>query len=127
MSLLRTAIVVSLGVALMPTDKAQQERLYAQAAAAATWTITFCDRNPTTCTKAAEAWQTFAAKAQFAAAMTYDIIQQARSDETPPEPAAQRALTSARAAAPAPRGTLTAEDLKPAWGSQPAPTRVTLR
>lgn len=126
MSLMRTALIVSLGVALMPSDKAQQERLYAQAAAAATWTITFCDRNPTTCTKAAEAWQTFAAKAQFAAAMTYDIIQKTRTEETT-APEAQRALTSAEVTAPAPRGTLTAEDLKPAWGSQPSPVRVGLR
>ncbi len=45
MSLFKVAMVLSLGIAVMPSDEAQQKRLYQNAAAAAYWTATFCDRN----------------------------------------------------------------------------------
>lgn len=112
MSLMRTAIVLSLCIAIMPSDRAQQQRLYENAAVAAHWTSTFCDRNPGTCANAAGLWDTFVRKAQFAGALVYDIA--VRSAHGPSDAAAPVALDADRGAGVM-RGTLTPDDLGPAW------------
>jgi hypothetical protein len=76
MGLLRLATVVAIGVALLPSDKDQQQRLYERAGASAEWVITFCDRNATVCTKSAELWSQFVAKAQFGAQLAYDMARE---------------------------------------------------
>jgi hypothetical protein len=106
MSLFRIAIVLSLGVALMPSDRAQQEQLYEKAATAAHWTLTFCDRNGTTCETAGVMWETFIKKAEFAGKMAYDIAQRA-SVEGPTD---ANAPTLSKAS-----GTLKPDDLEPSW------------
>jgi hypothetical protein len=106
MSLLRIGIFVALVIAVLPEDKEQQSRLYERAANAVHWTATFCDRNGRTCTQAANVWQAFVRKARFGAEMAYDLaVKYARSGND-----------SAPADALLPtKGTLTPEDLEPAW------------
>lgn len=76
MGLFRTAIVVGAVVALMPTDRNQQAQVYDKAAAAAKWTITFCERNGELCKQGGELWGTFVQKAQFAGQMAVQLIQE---------------------------------------------------
>lgn len=113
MSLFRAAIILSLGVSLMPSDKAEQERLYARAATAANWTLTFCDRNAQSCETAGQLWTGFLTKAEFAAKMAYDLSQRDAGD------AGNEVAPAAYGAdQPQPRvfkNTLTVDDLKPLW------------
>jgi hypothetical protein len=107
MSLLRTAVVLSLGVALMPSDKAQQELLYQRAADAAYWTATFCDRNGATCETAARTWDVFLAKAQFAGQLAYDVAHRYMAEE--------HGGVAPASYAPRSSGTLRPDDLGPGW------------
>jgi hypothetical protein len=112
MSILRTVIVVGAVIALLPSDRAQQERIAQAAVDAAQWTMTFCDRNAQTCENASAAWVAFKAKAEFAMGVAYEVasthmLKAAGTAENGPAPPE----TSAVAA----RGTLNARDLEPAW------------
>jgi hypothetical protein len=107
MSLFRIAVVLSLGVAVMPSDKAQQEALYERAATAAYWTMTYCDRNGPHCEMAGEFWDAFLRKAEFAGKLAYDValrssLENATAGSTSPIPANAR-------------GTLNSDDLRPDW------------
>ena len=107
MSLFRIAVVLSLGIAVMPSDQEQQEALYHRAAHAAHWTMTYCDRNGTQCELAGQAWDAFLRKAQFAGKLAYDV-------------AIRTSLEDAPAGSPVPqlaseRSTLRPEDLRPDW------------
>ncbi len=120
MGLIRTAIVVGAVVALMPTDRTQQSRLADQASAAAKWTLTFCERNASTCTQAGEVWGVFVKKAQFAGQLAIDLVNDSqRSEPARPEPArtepAVRRDDNPPALPATSRGTLTPNDLKPTW------------
>ncbi len=113
MSLIRTALIVTVVVALLPSDRAQQERLQQSVADAAHWAVTICDRQPQTCEVAAQGWETFKAKAEFAVTVAYDIaIQRAFGDgsmataEAPVWPGYPRHTAA---------GTLTEHDLEPQW------------
>ena len=112
MSIFKTAIVLSLAVALMPSDKGQQQRLYLQAATAAQWASTYCDRNPDDCVKAAGYWETFKGKAQFAGQLAFDAAQRYVLEANQRDNAADE---QPAAFVPAAQGTLTPHDLKPAW------------
>jgi hypothetical protein len=81
MGLLRIATIVAVGVALLPSDHDQQQRLYERAGAAAQWAYTFCDRNPGTCARGSELWSQFVAKAQFGAKLAYDMMSERQSGE----------------------------------------------
>ncbi len=74
MGILRLGMIVAVGVALLPSDREQQEILYNRAALAAKWTVTFCDRNAQTCATASSLWDQFAKKAQFGAKLAYDTL-----------------------------------------------------
>jgi Family of unknown function (DUF5330) len=76
MGLLRIATVAAIGIALLPSDKDQQQRLYDRAGSTAEWVVTFCDRNATVCTKSAELWTQFVAKAQFGAQLAYEMAKE---------------------------------------------------
>jgi hypothetical protein len=109
MSLFRVAIVVALGIAMMPADKEQQERLYSTASSAAHWAYTFCDRNGTTCENASMMWATFVKKAEFAGQLAYDVAQRYAFEEPGAyAPAAYRPGAASQ-------GTLRNEDLRPHW------------
>ncbi len=73
---MRSATDVATVIALLPSDKEQQQRLYDRASASAEWAITFCDRNATVCAKSAELWTQFVAKAQFGAQLAYDMAKE---------------------------------------------------
>lgn len=116
MSLFRIAIVLSLGVALMPSDREQQEELYARAASAAHWTMTFCDRNARTCEVSAGLWDAFLKKAEFAGKLVYDV---ALHTAGPDERDAKAIPASADN-----RGTLNPQDLEPDWRGSAQETGV---
>lgn len=106
MSLFRIAAVLSLGVAVMPSDEEQQAALYQRAATAAHWTITYCDRNAQQCETAGYLWDAFVRKAQFAGKLAYDVAiassETIRQDPLLPQLASDR-------------GTLRSGDLEPTW------------
>lgn len=133
MGLFRTAVIVGAVVALMPTDRNQQARLYDQAASAAKWTMTFCDRNADMCRQGGELWGVFVKKAQFAGQMALQLIQEQASrggqveparaaygDETRrADPVSMRPVPALERREPAPewrqRGTLRDDDMQPHW------------
>jgi len=109
MSLFRIAVVLSLGVAVMPSDQQQQEALYERAATAAHWTMTYCDRNGQQCEMAGEFWEAFLRKAEFAGKLAYDVaLRSAMKD------AGDAAVEPTKA-----RGTLQPSDLQPNWRGNP--------
>jgi hypothetical protein len=110
MGLLRIATVVAIGVALLPSDRDQQQRLYERAGATAQWVVTFCDRNGPTCVKGSQLWGQFVAKAEFGAKLAYDMIREHegaadRSADRPVKPAVLERDS----------GTLTPLDKEPPW------------
>jgi hypothetical protein len=108
MSLFRIAVVLSLGVAVMPSDQQQQEALYERAATAAHWTITYCDRNGQQCEMAGELWQGFLRKAEFAGKLAYDVAIRSSMPEASPDGLVAPASVKSR-------GTLQPDDLRPNW------------
>jgi Family of unknown function (DUF5330) len=116
MGLIRSAVVIGAVVAIMPSDKAQQARLFENAANAAHWTLTFCARNPDACERGAELWGSFREKADFAVRVAYDVASQAMatSSKGEPGPAAGPVRLDAEPRA-VDRGTLSGRDLQPAW------------
>jgi hypothetical protein len=107
MSLFRIAVVLSLGIAIMPADEDQQARLYERAANAAYWTATFCDRNASTCETSAALWDTFLKKAQFAGKLAYDVAARYADENETTMPASYT-----RSSDP---GTLRPDDMAPSW------------
>jgi len=97
MSIVRVGILVALVVAVLPANKEQQARLYDRTVSAVHWTSTFCDRNGATCTQAKDLWSSFLSKAQFGAMTAYDLAVRYTKGEDGYQ------------------GTLTREDLEPAW------------
>lgn len=116
MSLFRIAIVLSLGVAIMPSDREQQEQLYARAASAAHWTVTFCDRNGRTCEVSAGLWDAFLKKAEFAGKLVYDV---ALHTAGPGDDSLKAIPASANE-----RGTLRPQDFEPDWRGTRSETGV---
>jgi hypothetical protein len=121
MGLLRIATIVAVGVALLPSDRGQQQHLYERAGATAQWVVTFCDRNAETCAKGSELWSQFVAKAQFGAKLAYDMMREhesggadataANKADLPYKPAMLERESG---------GTLTPFDKEPAWrGKKP--------
>lgn len=116
MSLFRIAIVLSLGVAIMPSDRAQQEELYTRAASAAHWTVTFCDRNVRTCEVSATLWDAFLKKAEFAGKLVYDVALHTAG----PGDGEFKAIPASTDV----RGTLNRLDLEPQWRGKRAETGI---
>lgn len=118
MGLFKLAAVVAVGVSLLPAEREKQEQLYLRAASAATWTMTFCDRNVETCTKASQFWGEFSKKAEFGAKLAYDVLREKSGGAD----AAQTLSAPAHfETAPAEtKGTLTQNDLRPAWRGKTA-------
>ena len=116
MSLLRTIIVVGAVIALLPSDRAQQERLQQAAIDAAHWTMTFCDRNAKSCEQSAAAWDAFKAKTEFAAGVAYDV---AMTHVLSQNAALTAEASPAETSAIPERGTLTSRDLQPRWRGEP--------
>lgn len=113
MFLLRTAFWLSVVIFLIPVDHAAEQQAATarvqpigalEAASAAQATISdmsgFCGRNPTACDIGGRIATTFMLKAQTGARMVYDFIDSSLAD---------------KAGANVDHGTLTANDLAPAW------------
>lgn len=117
MGLVRIAILCAVGVALLPSDRAQQEQLYQRTAAAAVWTMTYCERNETTCTLAVSFWEQFKKKAQFGAELAYDMIRngQGKTAEAAVPSSSDAQEEAPAAVTPTAANTLTGADLKPQW------------
>jgi Family of unknown function (DUF5330) len=125
MGLFRLAAIVAVGVSLLPSDSEKQQQLYTRAASAATWTLTFCERNAATCTQAAGLWTEFTKKAEFGAKLAYDVVRENQVASANDTEAA--APASFEVAPPSPRtpasSTLTEHDMKPAWRGKTANKR----
>src|ERR1044072_8314980 len=98
MGLLRIATIIAVGIAVLPSDRAQQQRLYRGAGATAEWVVSFCDRNGPTCAKGAELWSQFVAKAEFGAKLAYDTMREGQTskDASVEAPYSPASLESAR-------------------------------
>lgn len=114
MFLIRTAFWLCLLILLLPTDEQEQRVVYGNAEAAVKDLSSFCTRNPEVCEASKDAAHTFSKKAQFGAQMLMDFFQESTADTSYSETSerANRRPSFFRKEA---RGTLTAEDLKPAW------------
>jgi len=108
MSILRAGILVAVVVAFLQADREQQAALYDRAASAVHWTATFCERNGPTCEQAGVVWEGFVKKAQFGAAMAYELVMK-ESGEAKPINLIEPTVDMT------PRGTLRSEDLEPVW------------
>lgn len=122
MHLLRTAFCLSVIVLLLPADAKQQARLYEATSNYARQAATFCERNADTCAKGAEYWAQFRAKMEFGVRLAVDVVSEHMAGASAATPAAPPAAASP-ARAPA-RGTLTQDDLAPAWRGGPAASRT---
>jgi hypothetical protein len=128
MGIFKLAVVVAVGVSLLPADREKQAQLYERAAAAATWTLTFCERNTDTCSKAQTVWADFSKKAEFGAKLAYDVIrdngQNADIFGRNPAPASFEHPETERfenhRSDSIRSGTLTPHDMKPAWRGKTA-------
>lgn len=127
MSLIRTAIIVSVVIMLLPTDEKRQEQVAGVAGATVERTVTFCDRNPSTCAAGREMWSTFLRKAEFGMELASRLVrdQMARGGTTPAS--ASREAQPPWSAGDHPRieplgqrGTLTRTDAAPQWRGAPA-------
>ena len=106
MSILRIGLLIALVIIVLPEDEQQRARLYDRAATAAHWTITFCERNEPTCDRAGRLWNALLKKAEVGAQMAYDFT-------------IKYAKGTGRETGTAARGTLTPEDMRPAWRGRP--------
>jgi hypothetical protein len=125
MALIRTGLVIACGVALLPADKAEQERLFKTATETATWAATYCTREPQKCEQAGQLWEGLKEKAAFAAKLAVETSQTYAANA--PQQASQgdgaqvlsKLTTLAKAttvaALPVSRDTLTRDDLGPTW------------
>ena len=111
MFLIRWAFWIGLIVLVLPTDAAQQERLYHTASTTVHRAATFCERNGEVCAKGGEYWAVFRQKLEFGARMAIDLASERIS-------ASQRPAAGQTAQ---PGGSLTPADRTPAWrGGQKA-------
>src|SRR5262245_50006534 len=65
MSLIRTGILLAVGVMLLPVEERKQAQFTSAASRAVEETATFCERNPSTCAAGSELWALFLRKAEF--------------------------------------------------------------
>lgn len=122
MSLIRTGLFIACGVALLPSDRVQQQQIFNQAAQAAGWAAKYCTREPVKCEQAADLWSGFKEKALFAGQLALEASQKYAAGPALRESGNSSILASlsdhdlrtAVAALPS-RDNLTSEDLRPAW------------
>ncbi len=122
MGLLRIGMIAAVGIALLPSDKDQQQRIYERAGATAQWIVTFCDRNAATCTKGSELWSQFVAKAEFGAKLAYDMIRERQNAAAGAEKVIDRD-TASPYVLERESGTLTPSDKQPAWRGDKAQSK----
>ena len=125
MFLIRTAFWLMIIILLLPTDGQQQSKVYGTAEATVKDVVTFCDRNPDTCTTGRDAFEVLVHKAEFGARMLMGFIkEQTGASETASSSDASAAPASGVSPASWQNGTsqdtLTPEDREAAWGGPDA-------
>lgn len=120
MFLLRTAIVISAGIMLMPLDEQQAPGPGSKPGSAGSNAMTFCERHPSTCAAGGELWTTFKKKAEVALVLAVrvaaDQMRRPSEQATSAANADSGSVTSGAATqAPPVRGTLTPRDTTPVW------------
>jgi hypothetical protein len=136
MFLIRSAFWLMIIILLLPTDEQQQSKVYGTAEATVKDVVTFCDRNPDTCTTGRDAFQVLVQKAEFGARFLMGFIKEqtgAGSDDSAfDEPASDESAPDESASSDAPGGsasgiapaswdngvsqdTLSPEDREAAW------------
>jgi uncharacterized protein DUF5330 len=124
MFLIRTAFWLMIIILLLPTDEQQQSKVYGTAEATVKDVVTFCDRNPQTCTTGRDAFEVLVNKAEFGAHILVGFIKDQTgvgSDDTESSGAsAASPAMSGDAPASWDRGvsqdTLNPKDREAAWG-----------
>ena len=118
MSLIRLVFWLAIIVLLLPTDSQRQEQITGAAMAAFERAVTFCDRNPSTCTEASQLWATFVRKAEFGIDLAARMVRERSSGGQQPQPASGQGGFE-----PGPeRGTLSTSDMAPQWRTPAART-----
>jgi hypothetical protein len=79
----RTAMVVGVAIALMPSDPEKQQALIDSAREKTVWVMTYCDREPESCSKAGDMWSAFLAKAEFAGRLAAEVATYQVDDSMP--------------------------------------------
>ncbi len=116
MFLIRIAFWGALIVLLLPTDKAQQEKLYVAATETAHRIATFCDRNATVCERGSAYWTVFKQKLEFGAKLAIDVASErllGQGEGVQPTSAPVSASPPARVERA--KGTLSPADVAPEW------------
>jgi hypothetical protein len=125
MLLIRSAFWLMIIILLLPTDAQQQSKVYGTAEATVKDVVTFCDRNPDTCTTGRDAFQVLVQKAEFGARFLMGFIkEQTGTGESASGDSASSDASDVSAAAIAPaswdkgtsQDTLSPEDRETAWG-----------
>jgi hypothetical protein len=126
MAIFRTGIALACAVALLPADKAQQERLFLQAIEVSEWVRGYCEREADKCQQASDLWDGFREKAVFAGRLSLDAYQKYAASSTfdglPKSTTATSEMVTASQVAYMARepsrplvDTLLREDMLPAW------------
>ena len=102
MSLIRTVILLSAAVMLLPTEKKDQAEFSTTAARTAEQTATFCDRNPSTCASGRDIWGLFLRKAEYGVELGARLLRQQLlgGPANEPQPAQTPHVQSAQPALP---------------------------
>ncbi len=120
MFLIRSAILLALLVALLPSEPREQERLYQTASHALHQAATFCDRNAAMCAEAQSHWVHFKAKLTIAGRMVVDLVNERLAGRQGPATPSHRGFEPQPAAAAIPPAdTLGPSDRSPAWRAMP--------
>jgi hypothetical protein len=107
MSLIRSCLIISAAIMLLPLDEKKQTDFAATASHTAQETASYCERNPATCQAGRELWSTFVRKAEYGMELGARLAREqflramTESREQAPPPAAHAVRgTSASTATP---------------------------
>lgn len=113
MFLVRSAFLLAVLVALVPSDAGDQARMYQTASYALHRTLTFCDRNAEMCKQAQAYWVVFQEKAVIGARMASDLVNERLTKQ--PLPAASPGQSPLLEPPHPAADTLRAADRAPEW------------
>lgn len=118
MFLVRSAFWLVVLILLIPTDEAQQKKMYGTAQAAVEDIRSFCDRNPDTCATGQNLFNVLVQKAQYGAQMVQTLVNEHATGASSSQPPAN-ILASDTAGMPAPSAVMPVPQAE-----MPAPSAV---
>jgi len=121
MFIIRSAFWIALIIALIPSDPAQQAKMYQTASYAVHRAATFCDRNAAVCDSAHAYWGLFKEKAAVGARMLGDLVNERMMAPAAPDRATQyggREITPILERSAPSSETLRPADRAPEWRSR---------